>query len=242
MKLCVRECQQKPNDLMVACSNAECLIEWFHYECAGMTADTVPKGDWFCFDCRKDEEEIEAMSSLSEIREAREKIELEMEKTKLRQMRANLLREKKEILREGARPKSPRSNRGPPSDNRFKASSAGAEPPMNKSKLALQKLLSEVGEAELEEDGLFAGLPEYGGKKLKSGYYDKASSEILYPQKWPQTGLKMGLDLSFSQLSCHTMVAGEIENIMSAIKTGGCGEEVMGSWNFSSFLCTLCQV
>ncbi|KAG0143099.1 hypothetical protein CROQUDRAFT_661669 [Cronartium quercuum f. sp. fusiforme G11] len=35
---------------MVACDNAECPIEWFHYQCAGLTED--PTGSWFCAECK----------------------------------------------------------------------------------------------------------------------------------------------------------------------------------------------
>lgn len=35
---------------MIACDNNECPIEWFHYECVGLTS--VPKGKWYCPDCR----------------------------------------------------------------------------------------------------------------------------------------------------------------------------------------------
>ncbi|OAV89716.1 hypothetical protein PTTG_03246 [Puccinia triticina 1-1 BBBD Race 1] len=35
---------------MVGCDNAACPIEWFHYQCAGLTED--PTGNWFCPDCR----------------------------------------------------------------------------------------------------------------------------------------------------------------------------------------------
>ncbi|KNE99707.1 hypothetical protein PSTG_06998 [Puccinia striiformis f. sp. tritici PST-78] len=37
-------------DRMVACDNSECPIEWFHYQCAGLTED--PTGNWFCPDCK----------------------------------------------------------------------------------------------------------------------------------------------------------------------------------------------
>lgn len=37
-------------DRMVACDNSECPIEWFHYQCAGLTED--PTGNWFCPDCQ----------------------------------------------------------------------------------------------------------------------------------------------------------------------------------------------
>lgn len=34
---------------MVACDGKNCLIEWFHYECVGITVE--PKGTWYCPDC-----------------------------------------------------------------------------------------------------------------------------------------------------------------------------------------------
>jgi len=34
---------------MVACDNADCNIEWFHYECVGLKRQ--PKGRWFCPEC-----------------------------------------------------------------------------------------------------------------------------------------------------------------------------------------------
>ena len=36
---------------MVACDNEDCSIEWFHTGCLRIT--TVPKGKWYCPDCRK---------------------------------------------------------------------------------------------------------------------------------------------------------------------------------------------
>jgi len=34
---------------MVGCDNADCKIEWFHFECVGLTAP--PKGKWYCPEC-----------------------------------------------------------------------------------------------------------------------------------------------------------------------------------------------
>jgi hypothetical protein len=31
---------------MVACDNADCPYEWFHYACVQL--DAPPKGDWLC--------------------------------------------------------------------------------------------------------------------------------------------------------------------------------------------------
>ncbi|KAH3742647.1 inhibitor of growth protein 4 [Pelomyxa schiedti] len=35
---------------MVCCDNPECEIEWFHFECVGLT--TSPKGKWYCPNCK----------------------------------------------------------------------------------------------------------------------------------------------------------------------------------------------
>jgi len=36
---------------MVACDNPDCAVEWFHFECVGMTQQ--PKGKWYCRDCEE---------------------------------------------------------------------------------------------------------------------------------------------------------------------------------------------
>ncbi len=36
---------------MVACENIECTVEWFHFQCVGLTAD--PTEPWYCVNCRK---------------------------------------------------------------------------------------------------------------------------------------------------------------------------------------------
>jgi len=36
---------------MIGCDYPHCTIEWFHLEC--LQLDVVPKGDWYCPDCRK---------------------------------------------------------------------------------------------------------------------------------------------------------------------------------------------
>jgi len=35
---------------MIGCDNDDCKIEWFHFECVGLTEQ--PKGQWFCPDCK----------------------------------------------------------------------------------------------------------------------------------------------------------------------------------------------
>ncbi|CAG9802244.1 unnamed protein product [Chironomus riparius] len=44
-------CNQVSYGEMVACDNAECPLEWFHYPCVGIT--TSPKGKWYCPMCSK---------------------------------------------------------------------------------------------------------------------------------------------------------------------------------------------
>lgn len=44
-------CRQVSYGEMVACDNNECEIEWFHYDCVGITQP--PKGKWYCPDCSK---------------------------------------------------------------------------------------------------------------------------------------------------------------------------------------------
>ncbi|VDP94911.1 unnamed protein product [Echinostoma caproni] len=34
---------------MVACDNRDCPIEWFHFECVGLTSK--PRGQWYCPQC-----------------------------------------------------------------------------------------------------------------------------------------------------------------------------------------------
>ncbi|KAJ8973026.1 hypothetical protein NQ317_012631 [Molorchus minor] len=42
-------CNQVSYGDMVACDNADCPSEWFHYPCVGITAP--PKGKWYCPQC-----------------------------------------------------------------------------------------------------------------------------------------------------------------------------------------------
>uniref|UniRef100_A0A914LHM4 Inhibitor of growth protein n=1 Tax=Meloidogyne incognita TaxID=6306 RepID=A0A914LHM4_MELIC len=47
-------CQQVSFGSMVCCDNKNCLIEWFHFPCVGLT--TSPKGKWYCPQCRDGKE------------------------------------------------------------------------------------------------------------------------------------------------------------------------------------------
>ncbi|XP_078173600.1 RING/FYVE/PHD zinc finger superfamily protein isoform X2 [Carex rostrata] len=42
-------CNQISYGEMVACDNANCKIEWFHFGCVGLKEH--PKGKWYCNDC-----------------------------------------------------------------------------------------------------------------------------------------------------------------------------------------------
>ena len=38
---------------MLACDNKDCFIEWFHIECLELEEGMIPKGKWYCPDCKK---------------------------------------------------------------------------------------------------------------------------------------------------------------------------------------------
>lgn len=42
-------CQEGEYGEMMACDNVACPVEWFHFECLGLTA--APAGRWLCPDC-----------------------------------------------------------------------------------------------------------------------------------------------------------------------------------------------
>lgn len=44
-------CQRVSFGEMIACDNEDCAIEWFHFECVGLTPENRPKGKWFCKEC-----------------------------------------------------------------------------------------------------------------------------------------------------------------------------------------------
>jgi hypothetical protein len=43
-------CRQVSFGEMIACDNADCPIEWFHFQCVGL--EESPNRTWFCPDCR----------------------------------------------------------------------------------------------------------------------------------------------------------------------------------------------
>ena len=44
-------CRKPENEEMIACDYPGCSIEWFHITC--LKLQVVPKGRWYCPDCRK---------------------------------------------------------------------------------------------------------------------------------------------------------------------------------------------
>ena len=44
-------CRDVSHGDMIACDNADCAIQWFHWSCAGITAE--PDGEWLCKECRR---------------------------------------------------------------------------------------------------------------------------------------------------------------------------------------------
>lgn len=45
-------CGQVAFGEMIACDNENCLIEWYHCQCVGVTPATRPKGKWYCPACQ----------------------------------------------------------------------------------------------------------------------------------------------------------------------------------------------
>lgn len=50
-------CHQISFGEMIGCDNARCPIEWFHFQCVGLT--TKPKGKWYCPQCRGERSNIQ---------------------------------------------------------------------------------------------------------------------------------------------------------------------------------------
>ena len=42
----------RQNKRLIVCVKG-CKIEWYHYECVGLTEETVPDGSWHCPTCRE---------------------------------------------------------------------------------------------------------------------------------------------------------------------------------------------
>ena len=43
-------CHDEEHGDMIGCDNQNCKVQWFHYECVGISL--APKGKWYCKNCR----------------------------------------------------------------------------------------------------------------------------------------------------------------------------------------------
>jgi hypothetical protein len=61
---CYENCTKVDSVQLIGCDGHQCDIEWFHIECVGLTADTVPDKSekWFCPSCVFKMEENQAAS------------------------------------------------------------------------------------------------------------------------------------------------------------------------------------
>lgn len=46
------ECKQPAYGDMICCDSLRCKTRWFHFKCVFLSS--VPKGSWYCSECRKD--------------------------------------------------------------------------------------------------------------------------------------------------------------------------------------------
>ena len=46
-------CHGQDEGEMIGCDNEDCIIEWFHMKCLKITPNSIPKGKWYCPECRK---------------------------------------------------------------------------------------------------------------------------------------------------------------------------------------------
>ena len=50
LRYCV--CSLPATTDMIGCDSGRCKIEWFHFECVGLTSATIPEGSWLCDMCQ----------------------------------------------------------------------------------------------------------------------------------------------------------------------------------------------
>ncbi|XP_060085336.1 uncharacterized protein LOC132564723 [Ylistrum balloti] len=50
---CICQQPETPDREMVACENENCKLEWFHLDCLKLTKSRLPKGKWYCPDCKR---------------------------------------------------------------------------------------------------------------------------------------------------------------------------------------------
>ena len=202
LPLCKPGCPIPASEEMVACSSGDrCLAgedHWWHFQCVGISKECVPTGDWFCEDCRPIHEKAESYT-LQELQEEMKKLELEKARAKYVQMQFDMKRGSSRSSPDepvqGAEAKFAARNRSDP-----------------ESGYNLLKLMEEIGYHE-DDMPLFGDVPRHTAGK-RSGFHAKAASEIILPQRWPQSALRMEAGqkgLGFLDLKWHQFIAGELE-------------------------------
>ncbi|CAI2347284.1 unnamed protein product [Caenorhabditis sp. 36 PRJEB53466] len=48
---CICDGVNVDSEMMVECENKNCRVEWFHFDCVGLTAS--PENEWYCPECRR---------------------------------------------------------------------------------------------------------------------------------------------------------------------------------------------
>jgi len=51
MTYCI--CNGPDEGTMICCDNDNCEIKWYHLKCLKMSEKSIPKGKWYCPNCRK---------------------------------------------------------------------------------------------------------------------------------------------------------------------------------------------
>ena len=45
-------CNEASTSEMIACDDDQCAVVWWHYDCAGLSKETIPEYSWICNRCR----------------------------------------------------------------------------------------------------------------------------------------------------------------------------------------------
>ena len=45
-------CGAPSTEMMIACDDSKCPVEWYHYTCVGLSESTIPSGKWYCDHCQ----------------------------------------------------------------------------------------------------------------------------------------------------------------------------------------------
>ena len=64
-------CKKPSEGDMIACDNANCKIEWFHFDCVGIRK--APRGKWYCLECRSNNSTKRKLNFENEINPKKQK-------------------------------------------------------------------------------------------------------------------------------------------------------------------------